>query len=75
MKILLSQSDAGDFSAGPFSFLVIVLMGAATVALIRNMDGRLKRLGTSFPPRVGEVGATAASAQADEGDSTSAGLL
>ncbi len=39
-------------SAGPLGLLIVVLMGIATVLLIRNMNGRLKRLPPSFdPPR------------------------
>ena len=35
-------------SAGPLGLLVVLLMGVATVLLIRNMNGRLKRLPPSF---------------------------
>ena len=35
-------------SAGPLGLLIVVLMGVATVLLIRNMNGRLKRLPPSF---------------------------
>ncbi len=35
-------------SAGPLGLLVVLLIGVATVLLIRNMNGRLKRLPPSF---------------------------
>jgi hypothetical protein len=37
-------------SAGPLGFLVLVLIGVATVLLIRNMNARLKRMPRSFDP-------------------------
>ncbi len=37
-------------TAGPLGLLVVLLMGLATVLLIRNMNGRLKRLPEHFPP-------------------------
>lgn len=37
-------------SAGPLGLLIVVLMGVATVLLIRNMNSRLKRLPPSFEP-------------------------
>ncbi len=36
-------------SAGPLGLLVILLIGVATVLLIRNMNGRLRRLPREFP--------------------------
>ena len=36
-------------SAGPLGFLVVLLIGIATVLLIRNMNGRLRRLPRQFP--------------------------
>ena len=35
-------------SAGPLGLLVVLLIAVATVLLIRNMNGRLKRLPPSF---------------------------
>ena len=43
----LFASGHGD-SAGPLGLLIILLMAVATVLLIRNMSGRLKRLPPSF---------------------------
>jgi len=42
---------AADLSraAGPIGLLVVVLIGVATVLLIRNMDKRVKRLPKEFP--------------------------
>ncbi|MCW2665456.1 MAG: hypothetical protein JWN57_418 [Frankiales bacterium] len=44
-------TDEGG-SAGPLPLLIIVLLFLATIALIRNMSGRLRRLPPSFeePP-------------------------
>ena len=36
-------------SAGPLGFLVVLLIGIATVLLIRNMNGRLRRMPPQFP--------------------------
>ena len=36
-------------AAGPLGLLVIVLIGVATALLIRNMNGRLRRLPREFP--------------------------
>ena len=38
-------------SAGPLGFLVVLLLGIATVLLIRNMNGRLRRMPRQFPER------------------------
>jgi len=43
-----------DVTAGPLAALIVVLMGIATVALIRNMSGRLRRLPREFPPADGD---------------------
>ena len=40
--------SADGSSAGWLGFLVVVLLGVVTVALIRNMSSRLKRLPDSF---------------------------
>ncbi|MGI8537256.1 MAG: hypothetical protein ACR2K2_12350 [Mycobacteriales bacterium] len=42
--------DADRVSAGPLGLLVVLLMVIATVFLIRNMNGRIKRLPPEFPP-------------------------
>jgi len=46
--------DADQVSAGPLGLLVVVLIGIATVLLIRNMNTRLKRLPPQFPPPPGD---------------------
>jgi hypothetical protein len=46
---LLAQSDSAKFGAGAVSLVVLLLMGVATALLVRNMNGRLKRLPTSIP--------------------------
>ena len=55
--LLLAQVDAEDVSAGPLGLLVMVLMGVATVLLVRNMNGRLKRLPTTFESSADDSGA------------------
>jgi hypothetical protein len=41
---------SGNGSAGPLGLLVVLLIGVATVLLIRNMNARLRRLPKSFDP-------------------------
>ena len=38
-------------AAGPLGLLVILLIGVATVFLVRNMNGRLRRLPREFPDK------------------------
>jgi F0F1-type ATP synthase assembly protein I len=45
--ILAAGAGAGA-SAGPLGLVVVLLIGVATALLIRNMNGRLKRLPPSF---------------------------
>ncbi|MCW2713231.1 MAG: hypothetical protein JWN88_278 [Frankiales bacterium] len=47
---VLAAVDPSSVGAGPFGLLIVLLMGVATVFLIRNMTGRLKRLPPEFPP-------------------------
>jgi hypothetical protein len=51
----LAQNNFGDTEsgglAGPLGLVVIVLLGIATVLLIRNMNRRLRRLPSRFPPQ------------------------
>ena len=47
---LLLALDESQVSAGPLGLLVVVLMGVATVFLIRNMNARLRNLPREFPP-------------------------
>ena len=42
--------DPDRVGAGPLGLLVVVLMGIATVLLIRNMNTRIKGLPKEFPP-------------------------
>ena len=42
-------ADGAGASAGPLGLLIVLLIGVATVLLIRNMNGRLKRLPSEFP--------------------------
>jgi hypothetical protein len=51
---VLAENNFGDTRegglAGPLGLLIVVLLGVATVFLIRNMNARLRRLPRSFPP-------------------------
>lgn len=51
---MILAAGAGS-SAGPLGLLIVLLLGVATVLLIRNMNSRLKRLPPSFddPPAPG----------------------
>ncbi|BCJ70954.1 hypothetical protein ACFQY4_04390 [Catellatospora bangladeshensis] len=42
------DTRSGDGLAGPMALLLILLLAAATVFLIRNMNQRLKRLPETF---------------------------
>jgi len=44
---VILADGAGDY-AGPLGLLVVLLLGVATVLLIRGMNKRIKRLPTSF---------------------------
>lgn len=57
MTGLLLAVDESRVSAGPLGLLVVVLMVVATLLLIRNMNGRLKRLPREFDagPAAGPV--------------------
>ena len=56
-----AEVDESEVSAGPIGLLIVLLMLIATALLIRNMNGRLKRLPREFPEQ-------ASSRQADGGD-------
>ena len=52
--LLLASAPAGavdesEVSAGPIGLLIVLLLLIATALLIRNMNGRLKRLPREFP--------------------------
>jgi hypothetical protein len=51
---LLAVDDSG-ISAGWLGFLIVVLLAVTTVFLIRNMNGRLKRLPASFDDQGGDA--------------------
>jgi hypothetical protein len=50
---VLAENNFGDTRsgglAGPMGLLIIVLLGIATVFLIRNMTARIRRLPAEFP--------------------------
>lgn len=65
---VLADSDSG-ISAGWLGFLIVVLVGVATLLLIRNMNARLRRLPPSFdepvsPPDENDEGASGPTADA-----------
>ena len=47
-QLLASVTTDEGGSAGPLPLLIIVLLFIVTIALIRNMSGRLRRLPKSF---------------------------
>jgi hypothetical protein len=64
----LADNNFGDTRsgglAGPMGLLLIIILGTATVLLIRNMSKRIKRLPSSFDasadlPEAGPTGADA----------------
>jgi hypothetical protein len=54
---VLAVNNFGDTRegglAGPMGLLLILLLGAATIFLIRNMNARLRRLPDRFPDQPG----------------------
>ncbi|MCW2715668.1 MAG: hypothetical protein JWN88_2715, partial [Frankiales bacterium] len=57
MSILAADGVTGSL-AGPAALLVVLLLFIATVLLVRNMDRRLRRLPTEFPPPGDRKGGT-----------------
>lgn len=51
MTATLLALEPENVGAGPLGLLVVVLMGIATVLLIRNMNTRIKALPKEFPPK------------------------
>lgn len=48
-ELLLAVVEEEDLNTGPIGLVIILLMLVATFFLIRNMNGRIKRLPPSFP--------------------------
>lgn len=46
---VLAVVDERDIGAGPWGLVILLLMLVATFLLIRNMNGRIKRLPREFP--------------------------
>jgi hypothetical protein len=61
-----------DGVASPIALLIIVLMVIAVVFLLRNMNGRLKRLQSRFPDGKGSFDAPADTAPANPADDQTA---
>ena len=47
--LLLAVVEEEDLSTGPIGLVIILLMLIATAFLIKNMNGRIKRLPPEFP--------------------------
>jgi hypothetical protein len=72
---VLAVNNFGDTRegglAGPMGLLLILLLAAATIFLIRNMNARLRRLPDRFPDQPGtdqSETATKVSEQTDQDD-------
>ncbi|MFG1839255.1 hypothetical protein ACGFH8_12560 [Micromonospora sp. NPDC049175] len=63
---VLAENNFGDTRtgglAGPMGLFLILLLAAATILLIRNMNARLRRLPDRFPQQAGPVDPTRADA-------------
>jgi hypothetical protein len=74
MLQILADNNFGDTRsgglAGPMGLLLIILLGTATVFLIRNMGKRIKRLPSSFDAEAGSAQATSTGAVAGQGHTT-----
>ena len=46
---LLAQVEEEDIGGGPYGLVILLLLLIATVLLVRNMNGRIKRLPREFP--------------------------
>ncbi|WP_019870914.1 hypothetical protein [Salinispora oceanensis] len=66
---VLAQNNFGNTRtgglAGPMGLFLILVLGIATVLLIRNMNARLRRLPNQFPPAPGSAAAGSAPSGAD----------
>ncbi|MET8082714.1 hypothetical protein [Micromonospora sp. NPDC005197] len=74
---VLAENNFGDTRtgglAGPMGLFLILLLSAATILLIRNMNARLRRLPDRFPQQGRPTDATRADASVvDPTDGTSA---
>ncbi len=62
--LILSVNNFGDTRsgglAGPMGLFIIIVLAVATVLLIRNMNVRLRRLPSEFPPPEQTAAPTAA---------------
>ncbi|MBM7492556.1 hypothetical protein JOD64_003778 [Micromonospora luteifusca] len=72
---VLAENNFGDTRtgglAGPMGLFLILLLAAATILLIRNMNARLRRLPDRFPQQTGPADPTRADAAvADPTDGT-----
>jgi hypothetical protein len=56
-----------DGLIGPLGLLIILLLGIATVLLIRNMNSRLRRLPERFPHQDGDAEGAGGSGAAPSG--------
>ena len=49
LLVLAQQVEEEDIAAGPIGLVILLFLLIATVLLIRNMNGRIKRLPREFP--------------------------
>jgi hypothetical protein len=49
LDLLLAVVEEEDLNTGPIGLVIILLMLIATAFLIKNMNGRIKRLPPEFP--------------------------
>ena len=84
MLDVLATNNFGDTRsgglAGPMGLFIILLLGVATVLLIRNMNSRLRRLPERFPgaeddAAAGDSGPAATAGTADRAATTGDGGL
>ncbi|QKW12181.1 hypothetical protein [Verrucosispora sp. NA02020] len=74
---VLAQNNFGDTRtgglAGPMGLFLILVLGTATVLLIRNMNARLRRLPDHFPGQ--EPAAESGTTQRTVGDPTDENVM
>ncbi|GIJ28580.1 hypothetical protein Vqi01_37420 [Micromonospora qiuiae] len=67
---VLAQNNFGDTRtgglAGPMGLFLILMLGTATVLLIRNMNARLRRLPDRFPAEAAASGPDTVARTADD---------
>ena len=49
MNPVLAQVTEEDIGGGPYGLVILLILLIATFLLVRNMNGRIKRLPKQFP--------------------------